>query len=105
MLREKAVYSVHRAPLVGWTWGYNECGEIGFGTNFYTLTVCSLIHIYIYTKFQISEQTTNCGAKGHLPAPLRSTATSRQRAHASMLMQVSVGPLTSDTQERGHAAR
>eukprot|EP01048_Picozoa_sp_COSAG05_P011039 COSAG05_NODE_1013_length_6190_cov_4.171236_10_plen_56_part_00 len=36
-------------------------------TNFYTLTVCSLIHIYIYTKFQISEQTTNCGAKGHMP--------------------------------------
>ena len=32
-------------------------------------------------------------------------ATSRQRAHASMLMQVSAGPLMSDTQERGHAAR
>ena len=26
-------------------------------------------------------------------------------AHASMLMQVSAGSLTSDTQERGHAAR
>ena len=54
-------------PQSGVHGGIASVEKLVFYTNFYILTVCPLIHIYIYTKFQISGQTTNCGAKGHLP--------------------------------------
>ena len=41
-----------------------ECGEIGVGTYFSILTFCSLILVFYYTKFQISEHIDELRRKG-----------------------------------------